>query len=194
MVAIEASGKVHVMNRRGEYYDGFPLDLESRIESPPHFAPGANFEGSVFSVVDKDGRLSSFNLLGQITSSEQLYKPTTETVYNLVPDVMGKTFVLARYDRRRLVLLNRNNEEIMSKDFGSEVIPDVQYYDFGSDVQVYLVCDKSEELTYIYDSEGNLIGSGPLKSKEPVALLYSELNKQFTIYYVSGNEVLVRTF
>ena len=192
LVAVEASGKVHIMNRRGEYYPGFPLDLESRIESPPHFTPGANFEGSEFTVVDREGRLTSFNLMGKITSSEQLYKPTTETTYSLVPDVLGKTFILARYDSRRLVLLNRNQEELMSKDFESQ--PDVQFYDFGSDVQVYLVRDNTEGLTYAYDHIGKLIGSGPLRSKEPVALLYSELSKQFTIYYVSGNEVLVRTF
>ena len=194
IVAMEASGKVHVMNRRGEYYPGFPMNLEARVESPVFFQPGATFRESNFTVVDKDGKLTSFTLEGKITSAAQLYMPTTETSFSLVPDVLGKTFILARKDRRRLVLLDRDQQEIMSKDYLDNQPQTIQFYDFGSDIQVYSVCDQVQGFTYIYDANGTMIGSRPLGSEMPVSLLYSELNKQFTIYYASENEVLVRTF
>ncbi|MCA6079066.1 hypothetical protein [Fulvivirga sedimenti] len=194
LVAIEGSGKIHVMNRRGEYYPGFPLDLGVRIETKPFVQPGANFSETLLTVIDKDGKLVTVNLAARVLRSEQLYKPTTDTEFQLIPDMLGKTYIIARYDRRRLVLLNRNQEELMSKDYLEGNGLDVQYYDFGSDVQVYAVADAAQGFTFLYGNEGKMLGARPLDSGKEIALLYSELNKVFTIYYVSGKQVVVQAF
>ncbi len=194
LVAIEGSGKIHVMNRRGEYYPGFPLDLGVRIETRPFIRPGANFSETQITVIDKDGKLVIVNLAAKVIKSEQLYKPTTDTEFSLVPDVLGKTYIIARFDRRRLVLLNRDQEELMAKDYLEGDVLDVQYYDFGSDVQVYAVADAAQGFTFLYGNEGKMLGARPLDSGKEIALLYSELNKVFTIYYVSGKQVIVQAF
>ena len=194
IIAIEAAGRIHMTNRRGENYPGFPLDLGSRIETLPFIQPGANFSESELSVIDKDGKLITFNMEGKVIRSEQLYKPTTSTEFELIPDVLGKTYILARYDRKRLVLLDREQNEIMAKDYLDGNQLNVQYYDFGSDVRVYAVADETQGFTYLYDNDGSMIGAQPLDSGREIALLYSELNKTFTIYYVSGKQVLVQSF
>jgi len=194
IIAIEASGKVHMFNRRGEYYNNFPLDLGVRVETLPYIKPGANFTESNLTVINKDGKLVTFNMDGEVVRSEQLYKPTTDTEFSLVPDLLGKTYVIARYDRNRLVIMDRDQNEIMAKDYLKGNALGVQYYDFGSDVQVYAVTDPSQSFTYLYDNEGTMIGAQPLNSGEEIALLYSELNKTFTIYYVSGKQLIVQTF
>ncbi len=194
IIAVEASGKVHMMNRRGEYYPNFPLDLGVRVETVPYVKPGADFSESQLTVINKDGKLVTFNMSGEVVRSEQLYKPTTDTEFRLVPDLLGKTYVIARYDRQRLVIMDRQQNEIMAKDYlkGNEL--DVQYYDFGSDVQVYTVADPAQSFTYIYGNDGTMIGTQPLSSGKEIALLYSELNKTFTIYYVSGKRLIVQAF
>ncbi|MEJ2003827.1 MAG: hypothetical protein P8X57_02430 [Cyclobacteriaceae bacterium] len=194
LVAIEASGKVHMMNRRGEYYPNFPLDLGVRVETVPYIKPGANFKETNLTVINKDGKLVTFNMEGEIVRSEQLYKPTTDTEFRMVPDLLSKTYVIARYDRQRLVIMDRDQNEIMAKDYLKGNTLNVQYYDFGSDVQVYTVADPAQSFTYLYDNEGNMIGSRPLNSGMEIALLYSELNKTFTIYYVSGKKLIVQVF
>jgi hypothetical protein len=175
-------------------HPGFPLDLGVRIETLPFIQTGADLSETTLTVIDKDGKLVTFSLTGEVIRSEQLYKPTTNTEFKLVPDVLGKTYIIARYDRKRLVLMDRDQNEIMAKDYMQGNPLDVQYYDFGSDVQVYTVADPSQDFTYLYGNDGNMIGNRPLSSGKEIALLYSELNKTFTIYYVSEKQLIVQVF
>lgn len=192
ILAVEASGKIHAFNRRGDIYSGFPLDLESRVETTPFVKPGATFEQTQITVIDKDGKRVVFDLNGRIRSSEQLYKPTTDTEFDIIPDALGKTYIIARLEGRRMVLLNQVQQEIMAKDYLSAQQLEIQYYDFGSDVRMFVVVDRQQGYTYIYDQNGRLIGTRPLDSGKQIALLYSEMNKEFTIYYVSKANVLVK--
>lgn len=192
IIAVEAIGKIHAMNRRGEYYPGFPLDLGTRVETIPFVKPGATFQETSITVIDKDGKRVVFDLNGQIKSSEQLYKPTTDTEFKLVPDALSNTYVIARLEGRRMVLLNQAQQELMAKDYLSAAGLDIQYYDFGSDVRVFVVSDQEQGFTYLYDQIGRLIGTRPLDSGKEIALLYSELNKEFTIYYVSDASLLIK--
>jgi hypothetical protein len=192
IIAIEATGKVHALSRRGEEYPGFPLNLETRVETIPFVKPGATFDQTLITVIDKDGKRVVFDLNGKIRSSEQLYKPTTDTEFSIVPDALGKTYIIARLEGRRMVLLNQAQQEIMAKDYLSAGQLEVQYYDFGSDVRIYVVVDKEQGFTYIYDESGRLIGTRPLDSGKEIALLYSELNKEFTIYYVSDATLFIK--
>ncbi len=192
IIAIEGIGKVHALNRRGEEYPGFPLDLETRVETIPFVKAGATFEESEITVIDKDGKRVVFNLNGKIQSSEQLYKPTTGTEFTIIPDAMNKTYIIARLEGRRMVLMNQLQQELMAKDYLSAQDLEIQYYDFGSDVRVFVVADREQGFTYLYDQNGRLIGTRPLDSGRQIALLYSELNKEFTIYYVSNASLLIR--
>lgn len=194
MVAIQQDGVVNVMNRRGDMMPGFPLQLDARINTSPFINVGSDLEKTIITVLSKEGRLIHFNLNGQVLSTEQLYKPTKETRFQLIPDALGKNYIISRQDLARLVLLTPDNQEILAKDYLSSDHLNVQYYDLGSDHKLYAVTDIAQSFTYIYDKDGQLINARPFDSEQEIALIYFDATKKYHVYTISGNTYKVITF
>lgn len=182
IVAIQQNGVVNIMNRRGKMMPGFPLKLNTRINTNPFINIGSDFSKTVFTVLTYDGRLMHFNLEGTIISSEQLYKPAKETTFKLIPDALGKNYIIARQDLGRLVLLTADNEEILAKDYLSSNDLAVQYYDFSSDHKLYAITDITQGFTYIYNKDGKLINATPINSEHSIGLIYFEADQQYHVY------------
>ena len=194
MIAIQQDGIVNIMNRRGEMMPGFPLQLDGKLDGDPFINVGSELSNTVFTVISREGRIIKFNMEGQILSTEQLYKPTVETRFTLVPDALGKNYIISRQDLGRLVLLSSDNKEILSKDYMSSEVLKVQYYDFGSDHRVYAVTDMSQSFTYIYDNQGTLVNSRPFDSENEIALMYFDSTKKYHVYTINGDTFKVITF
>lgn len=194
IVTVQQDGIVNVMNRRGEMMPGFPLNLDARINTMPLVNIGSDFDKTIFTLVSKEGRLIKFNLKGIVISTEQLYKPTKETTFKLVPDALGKTYIIARQDMARLVLLTPEHNEILAKDYLSSDHLYVQYYDLGSDHKIYAITDKTQDFTYLYDRNGKLISSQPFTSEQEIALMYFNSTGKYQIYVVAGDTFKILTF
>ncbi|ELR73520.1 hypothetical protein C900_02605 [Fulvivirga imtechensis AK7] len=194
IVAIQQDGVVNVMNRRGEMMPGFPLNVDARINTKPFVNIGSDFDKTIFTLLSREGRLIRFNLSGTIVSTEQLYKPTKETRFELIPDALDKTYIIARQDMSRLVLLSPDHKEIISKDYLSSGQLYVQYYDLGSDHKIYAITDKAQDFTYIYDGAGKLISSRPIDSEQEIALMYFDSTGKYQVYVVSADTFKVLSF
>jgi hypothetical protein len=194
MVAVERKGMVHVLTRRGEPYDGFPLNLNTEILSPMFFEIGGSFNDSKFNVVNQNGVILQFNLNGRTINSTQLYKPSRETTFTISPDASKQTFVIARQDYNRLSVLDRKGDLIFEKDYVTSGNLAVQYYHFSMDNKIFAVTDKVQEFTYIYDGSGQLINSQPLESGFEIGLIYSEGQKRYQIYSCFGNKFTISSF
>ncbi|UII32597.1 hypothetical protein LVD17_01920 [Fulvivirga ulvae] len=194
MVAIQQDGVINIMNRRGEMMPGFPLQLDARIGTNPFINIGSDFEKTIITVLSKEGRLINFNLNGKVLSTEQLYKPAKDTRFQLVPDALGKNYIISRQDLTRLVLLTPDSQEILAKDYLSSDHLNVQYYDLGSDHKIYAVTDVAQSFTYIYNKEGQLINSRPFDSEQEIALIYFDTTKKHHVYTISGDTFKVITF
>ncbi len=187
IVAIQNDGTVNVVNRRGENMPGFPVKVEGRFEGQAHVQPGADLSKTVITILSKEGRLIKFNLTGEVVSTNQLYRPTQESAFNLVVDALDKTYVIARQDLNRLVIMDRDKNELLSKDYLSDEELIVQYYNFSGSNQIYAVTDPVQGFTYIYNMEGNLISSRPIDSDQAVGLMYYESQRKYEIFAVTGN-------
>lgn len=194
IVAVQQDGIVNIMNRRGEMLPGFPLNLDARINTMPFVNIGSDFDKTIFTLISKEGRLIKFNLKGTVTSTEQLYKPTKETTFEMVPDALGKTYIIVRQDMSRLVLLTPDHNEILAKDYLSSDQLYVQYYDLGSDHKIYAITDKTQDFTYLYDRDGKLISSQPFTSEQEIALMYFNSTGKYQIYVVAGDTFKILTF
>ena len=194
IVAIQQNGIVNVLTRRGEMMPGFPLNVDARINTRPFVNIGSDFDKTVFTLLSREGRLIKFNLNGTVVSTEQLYKPTKETRFELIPDALDKTYIIARQDLARLVLLSHEHQEIISKDYLSSEQLYVQYYDLGSDHKIYVITDKAQDFTYIYDGAGKLISSRPIDSEQEIALMYFDSTGKYQVYVVSSDTFKVLSF
>ena len=194
MIAVEKNGKVHIMNRRGHTYDGFPVQLNADINSRFFIDLGSDFGKTIFTTIDENGMIVKFNLNGATVKTKQLYKPTKETKFRLSEDALNKTYIFVRQDYNRLSMLNREGDILIEKDYITSDDLKVQYYYFGSENEIFAVTDRLQEFTYIYTSSGELINYQPIESGFEVGLLYSDLNDQYKIYNNFENRFTILSF
>lgn len=187
IIAVQESGKINVLSRRGENYSKFPLALNDKVFSQLFVKPGADPEKTQLSVLSEKGEITVFNLMGDVISKEQLYRPSTETSFRLCVDGLGKTYIIARQDFNKLSILNKNGSLVFEKNYISQgALHDgllkVQYYDFGAGNEIYAVTDKVQEFTYLYNGAGELFNNRPVESGFEIGLLYFAQENKFQIY------------
>lgn len=182
IVGIQEDGVVNMMNRRGQMYPGFPLDLKDKINNPLFIDVGTGFSKSYFTTVTNSGQLVRINLEGAIIERKQLLRPTKDARFKLVIDALNRNYVIGRQEQNRVSMLDRNGKVIFEKDYVASGDMRMQYYDFSRGQQVFALTDKDQEFTYLYDIEGKLINYQPIESGFDIGLLYFESQKNFRVY------------
>ncbi len=194
IVALQQDGKLMAWNRRGEVLKGFPVQMDDRFDTDIFVEMGADFSKTILNLLSRNGRLYKINLVGEIQSSEELYKQTKDAKFQIVPDALKKSYIIARQETNRLVIIDATKKEVLAKDYlGSEKLK-IQYYYFSPDNQIYVVTDPIQEFTYIYKSDGSLVNSTPIDSDQEVGILFSESKNKFTVYTVANDTYKLLTF
>jgi len=193
IVAIQENGIVNILNRSGDMYDGFPMDLKGIATNPFFYTIGSNFENTTFTTVLLEGEILQFNLLGEFLQRRQLYRPTKEAKFKLCIDPLERTYVIARQELNRMSLLDREGDLIFEKDYITSEDMDVQYYRFGAGSEIFAITDKVQEFTYLYDESGQLINFTPLESSQQVALLRMR-PRTYHVYTVFQNTLSLQSF
>ena len=194
MIIEKEDGSIHITNRRGEYYRGFPLNLDNRLISPLYIEIGSGFSTTRLTTITEAGELISFNLNGDIVEKNQLIKPSEDTKFQLVVDGLKKNFIIARQELNRLTLLDRNGNELFEKSFSTSNELSVQYYNFNSSTEVIAVNDQVQEFTYVYDGQGNLYNEIPVESSDEIGLMYFENRELFNMYVNYENKTSILSF
>jgi len=194
IIAIQENGVVQVLNRRGEPYPGFPLDLGGATNGPLFIQSGTDFESTNFTGVTAQGLIVAFDLNGVVKDRQQLVRPTPDTYYQLCLDPLDSRFVIKRQNANRLGILNRKGEIFFEKDYLSTSDLSVQYYLLNHNHSIFAVSDPVQQFTYCYDETGALINASPIESNGEIALLYFENQKQHQIYSVYDNKFSLHSF
>jgi hypothetical protein len=194
IIAIQENGMVHIMNRRGDDYPGFPLDMRGSTAGPLFIEPGTDFGNTFFTGVTSNGLVVKFDLNGKIKEEQQLVKPTKDTYYQLCMDLLKRHFIIKRQNANRLGILNRKGEVLFEKDYLSTANLSVQYYLLSNNHSVYAVTDHVQQFTYFYNENGDLINASPIESNSEVAMLYFKNQKQHQIYSVYDNKFALIAF
>lgn len=164
LLAIRKDGQVYLMNRRGELLKGFPLNLDARPTGDYFLEIGNSMESTYFVIVSRDGFRIKFNLEGKIKMRETLLKTAIDARFSLVKESSDKSYVMVRQEAKGLTIFNADGKEILSNTFMGMNFVTVHYYDFGAGKIYYTITDAIQDLSYIYDSNGNLLSSPPFES------------------------------
>ena len=189
-----ANHNVVVTNRRGEVQTGFPVDVRGRMASPLFIQEGTDLDNSFFTAVTTDGELVQFNMEGKVTERKQLYKPSREATFALVPDVLGQTFLISRMSEGQIGFLSATGNEVFSKDFLTSGNVVSQFYRFGAGKELIIVTDLEQDFSYVFDYQGNLVNYRPLNNAQQASVLYYESSNTFHVYTVFGNEFSISYF
>ncbi len=189
-VAVEKNRSIYLLNRRGETFDGFPVNTNSVFAGDVSFNQGPNFEGSTITVVSDEGQLLTVNLAGKKVQDLQLVKPTAASRFELVEDKLKRDFVIARTDESKLVVLdNKGNEKFEVPGFISEDF-ELNYYNYRNGRDVYVLFDAETEQCWLYNGKGELLCSA-IPASHPVAVLYFQNSNEYEVFVNFANQMSI---
>ncbi|WP_266204283.1 hypothetical protein [Pontibacter kalidii] len=189
LVALE-NGYIYALNRNGDTYPGFPMNLKVPLTSGVTAKVGADLRRTEVSAVTKYGNVVTFNLQGRVLRQEQLVRPSKRAMFELVPESSnGRSHVIVRQEQGKVAVLDQDLKELFEKDYVTSAPKIVQYFRFGGDNKIYAITETGPRKTYLYDSNGRLIGGRSLENSHPVTIFYNETANDYTLYYSSGNQL-----
>ncbi len=194
MVMADNMANLSITNRKGELMPGFPVKLNSRSTQPMFFENGLSLKNSYVYVLSDIGEMEKVNMLGEIISRIQLYRPDKNTRFQFLIDQREKTFCLARITGNQVTVFDQSYRPVF--DFAAEN-PDilVQHFHFGASNKIFAVTDFKARKTHLLDETGRPIRQEPLDSDTRVDIVAGpDSETGFRLLKVFGKEVSLLAF
>ncbi|PRY13141.1 hypothetical protein CLV24_10655 [Pontibacter ummariensis] len=184
------NGYVYALNPEGETLPGFPISLKSPLTSGVVVNVGADLKQTELTAVTRYGNVVTFNLQGRVLNREQLPRPSKRALFELVPESSGgRSFVIVRQEQGQVTIFDQDLNQLFEKRYVTSAPKIVQYFNFGGANEIFAVTETGPQKTYLYDTEGNLIGNRTFESNKPVSIYYNETTNTYTLYKVFRNEL-----
>ena len=187
-VAVEKQGTVHLINRKGENYPGFPVDLDLRLAGDIHLSKGPDFERTSLIVSSDEGRLIGLNLLGQKTHDKQLVNPDAQTTFTLVSDVLNTGYRVLRSNKKGWAMIDAESNVLFEFNQVHSSDLEVKFYNFRNGNEIYAIRDVEKRLVYLMNRKGELM-SDPLPSNHQVSILFYQNAMEYEVFVNFANQV-----
>ena len=188
MAALGEKGNLFLFNRRGEKQSGTPIKLGDAIKSGGMVWRDPKSRSFKFVTITSNGEIIHTNFNGEVTYRNQLVKEDRDSEFMLVPDQKENDFIFVSKQYNEVAVLDRSEQELMKiRVAGDDLI--YQYFDFGADRQIFALTDKTQEFSYLYDLNGNLLTTMPLESSNAVQITYQSAKSQYLIRTINGSRV-----
>lgn len=196
IIAIQRNGVINAFKRNGEPYIGFPMTFkDTNIFSPVYIQYGTLLSNTLLIFLSSKGDLIKVNLLGQVVGRESFVRDESETYYQLCIDEVDKQdWVIARQTNQVISVLGKNGKTLFEKEYSNNSNKIVQYFNFGTNVEIFAVTDKEAKKTYLYYLNGDSISEKPLDSEHEVSIIYSDLYEKIIVQKCFKNEVQQLSF
>lgn len=189
MGTLTSSGKLHLFNRRGEKQSGSPFDLSASFQSELFFGKSTTTNRFVLTGVSTDGQVIEVSFNGEVVNRNQLEKDDRDSEFKLIPDQNQNQFIILSKTFNQLKVFNSKQEVLFNIRVSEERLV-YQYFDFGSDRQIFAVTDPLQNFTYLYDLSGNLLTNLPLDSSGPIQISFDQRANQYAIHTIMGDQMI----
>lgn len=187
-VAIETSGKIHLLNRKGEAYEGFPVEVDGRFAGDISLTRGANFDQTLISLMSEEGEFVQVNFNGELVSKKQFVRPNTRTTFSLAFDALKTKFNIIQNDGRTLTFYNDQLEETFSVNYPNSRQVSVDMYNFRNGKEVFVIRDNQEKVMRLVDKEGRFL-TPVIPSNERVSILYYQNKLEYEVFVNFANQM-----
>src|SRR5690606_34886279 len=186
MIALTENGKLQLFNRRGESQSGSSVKLGESFNSGLIAWRDPKSRSTQLVGITKNGEVIHSNFNGEIGYRNQLVKNDRDSEFLLVPDQNQNDFVFISRQFNEVSVLDRSEKPLFSTRVSDENLV-YQYFDFGSDRQLFAITDLNQEFCYLFNLKGNLQTTMPLESTGAIQITYQSSLGQYLIRTVSGS-------
>ncbi|MEM9417195.1 MAG: hypothetical protein AAF963_02475 [Bacteroidota bacterium] len=185
-LALQTNGVLQVLNRRGQTYPGFPVDLKESVSNPLVVRQSA--DGTVLTVLTDDGKQMSIDLAGQIQETTQLNRTESTSRFIVCPNrASGDQYAIVRQDADKVAVMDAAMNLCFEVPYTQKQLL-VQYYNFGDQLQFYMLSNPEQQLTYLYDHKGQQLNPKPWPSDHTMSLIFSKEKHQLQAYSSTGTK------
>lgn len=185
MVAVNTSGDLYLMNRRGELKAGGPLKLGNGISTDYAIMESSRAVDTQLVTVNQEGEVVKVNFNGEITYRNQLLRPDRDTRFSLVRDQSNGNYLFVQHEYNKITVLNAEEEPLFEKNIFSDDVA-FQYFSFGGDKNIFVVIDQVQGFIYLYNLQGQLLNTRPISGYEELEISYSGSNNEYSILAIHG--------
>lgn len=185
MLAQTEKGNLHLFTRRGEKQAGSPIQLGESLKSGLAIWQDPKAKSLQLVGITTNGEVIHSNFSGEVGYRNQLIKEDRDSEFKLIQDQKGNDFVFISRQFNEVTILNRAEKVLFKTKVSSENLI-YQYFDFGSNRQLFALTDLVQEFCYLYDMKGNLLTTMPLESTGPIQITHQVSQGQFLIRTISG--------
>lgn len=187
-VVVERTGEVSLLNRRGEFYSGFPNTFDLRFKGDVTLVKGPNFAGTNIALMGEEGMLLQINLEGKVVQEKQLFRPTTRSMYSMVSDVLETGFRIIRNDQNRIAFYDMSGEQEFEIDFDNSGELNVEFYNFRNGKELYAVRDIQRNQLYLFNNKGEQI-CPVIPASERISILYYQNLSEYEVFVNFANQL-----
>lgn len=188
MVALSETGKLLILNRRGEKQPGYNVKFGDSFSSGIIAWRDPRSRSTQLVGVTSNGEVIRSNFNGEISYRNQLVKNDRDTDFQLVPDQNQNDFLIISRQYNQVNVLDRNENSLFTTRISDEPLL-YQFFDFGSKRQFVAITDLAQNFCYLYDLKGNLATTIPLESSGPIQISYQAAKGQYLIRTRSGSKL-----
>ena len=182
-------GYIYAYNPQGSLYLGFPIDLNTDLAAGVFTQINATFRNSQVTIVSQAGEKITFNLSGQVLKREQLPQLSRRSVFELIPDLENKSYVITRQEPGKISLYDQTHKLLLERNFITSSRKLVQYFDFGPLDRIYALTETGPRKTYLYNYQAKLIGQKSLNNSLPVSIRFNNNTQIYSLHLAAGKEL-----
>lgn len=188
MVAVNVSGELYLMNRKGELKSGNPLKIGNGISTEYAIVGTSRASDSQLVTIDQDGEVVNVNFNGEVTYRNQLLRPDRDTRFHLVKDQSNSSHLFVVHEYNKISVLNAEEELLFEKGIYSDDL-EFQFFSFGGGKNIFVMIDKVQGFIYLYNFQGQLLNTRPINGGQNIEISYSGSNNEYSILVIHDKQL-----
>lgn len=181
IISITSDNKIHLLNRKGEEYKGFPFLVNIPHIDKYRFIKANNFTNTKIEVFSSNGTTQIINLNGDVVGKSKL-KATVIGDYGY--SFSGDDFIYTVTGDYNKYIYSSLGDEIIELMSANDEKLSFQYYNFDQNNTLILTSNRRNgELIF----NGNRVGD--IMTTNPISCIYSSAKKTIKLYSSNINKI-----
>ena len=189
-LALQTNGTLQALNRKGQSYPGFPVELKAAVHNPLLVRKGKTAADTALIVLTDTGQHICLNLAGQVQETVQLERSEGSARFMVCPNhASGDQYAIVRQEADKVVVMDEAMNLLFELPYQAQRLL-LQYFDFRGGQQCYVLTNPDKQLTYLYDHTGKQLQAIPWQSGHEVSLIFSKEKHQLEVYSGAATQCL----